>query len=120
MSVEERFLDAIEDEEVEEIEVEDEPEDEPSTYPDWLEGRHNRLQRKNLAAIEGFLGKGSRAKSVVILPGYYGELLTWALHRHIEEDGWKVVRTLGYRRPEPIYLDVNTDYNQSENLLMNG
>lgn len=112
MSAEERFLETIDDEEDEELEV-------PSVY-DRFARRHERLQRKNKAAIEDFLGKGNRANAVAILPRYYGELLTWALQRHIEKEGWKVIRTLGYHGREPIYIDVSTNCDKCENLLMDG
>ena len=82
--------------------------------------RHESLQQKNRGAIENFLGKGSRANAVVILPRYYGELLAWALQRHIEKEGWKVIRTLGYHGREPIYIDVSTDCDKCENLLKDG
>lgn len=82
--------------------------------------RHERLAKKNKAVIDRFMGKGKRAYEVAIAPRYYGELLAWALQRQIERDGWQVVRILGYAHPEPNYLDVNTDYEQRENLLMNG
>ena len=87
---------------------------------DRIVGRHERLQQKNKGAIENFLGKGDRANAVAILPRYYGELLTWALQRHIEENGWKIARTLGYRGSKPVYIDVSTDCDSYENLLKDG
>lgn len=57
---------------------------------------------------------------MVILPRYYGELLAWALQSHIEKEGWKVIRTLGYHGREPIYIDVSTDCDKCENLLKDG
>jgi len=63
-----------------------EEEEMPGMY-DRIVGRHERLQHKNKGAIENFLGKGNRANAVAILPRYYGELLAWALQRHIEEKG---------------------------------
>jgi len=88
--------------------------------PEQYTSRHDKLQRKNQSSIGGFLGDGQRTDAVIIMPRYYGELLTWALHRYIDKEGWKVVRTLGYRRPEPVYIDVSTDYDKYENLLMDG
>ena len=111
MSTEDRLLEAITGEE-EEFEA-------PAPY-DRFARRHERLQRKNKAAIEDFLGKGSRANAVAILPRYYGELLTWALEHYIEKEGWKVIRTLGYHGREPVYIDVSTDCDKCENLLMDG
>lgn len=113
MDAEEKLLDAIEEEEEEEeLEL-------PAVYGRFSR-RHERLQGKNKDAIEGFLGKGNRANAIAILPRYYGELLTWALQRHIEKEGWKVIRTLGYRSHEPVYIDVSTDCDKYENLLMDG
>jgi len=103
------------------LEVMDEQEDgEPESLPlaDRLIRRRQRLQRKNESNIDSFLGEGNRANAVAILPRYYGELLTWALQRYIEKEGWKVIRTLGYRGREPVYIDVNTDCDKRENLLM--
>ena len=112
MSVEEQFMDAL-------AEQEDE-EDEMPTVSDRLSRRRQRLQHKNKAVIDSFLGEGHKVNAVAILPRYYGELLTWALQRYIEKEGWKVTQTIGYRGPESVYIDVNSDHGESENLLMNG
>jgi cell division protease FtsH len=109
MSVEERFLEAIAGDE----EIETEMADRNTT-------RHQRLQRRNRVAIGRFLGDGRRAYQVGILPRYYGELLTWALKRYLEEEGWEEVQTLGYHGHEPVYIDVSTDYDSRENLLRDG
>jgi len=76
---------------------------------------HQRRMRSN-TIISKFLGEGERENTVVILPPYYNELLAWALHHYLKAEGWKVIRVLGYRYPEPIYANVNTDYDQYENL----
>jgi len=76
---------------------------------------HQRRIRNN-TIISKFLGEGERENTVVILPPYYNELLAWALHHYLKAEGWKVIRVLGYRYPEPIYANVNTDYDQYENL----
>jgi len=110
MSAEDRFLEAIE---------EDEEEGEALGSPNWREKQRRLLQQKNQAAINRFLGKGRRNNHVCILPRYYGELLTWALHRYLEREEWKIVATLGYRGPEPIYVNVDTG-GEIENLLMAG
>lgn len=112
MSAEERFLNAMDEEEGEVFE------EAPMTSR--LREELHRAQRKNRAAVNEFIGKGQRIRAVAIFPRYYGELLAWALQRYIEREGWIVVRTLGYREPEPIHLDVNTDYDNIENLLING
>lgn len=110
MSVEERLLEAVEAE-GRDIELE---------IGDHHLRKHQRLQRKNQTIINRFLGTGRRFHDVGIVPAYYGGLLTWALHRYIEKDAWRVVQTLGYKAPEPVYIDVQTDYKSCENLLMNG
>ncbi|MFC1894083.1 hypothetical protein ACFLYR_08765 [Chloroflexota bacterium] len=111
LGAKERFLDALAEEEVE---VELPFTGEPSA------SRRERLGQKNKATINTFLGNGCRADAVAIAPRYYGELFTWALHRYIEKNQWKVVRVLNYQSPEPVYIDVNTDYDKRENLLING
>jgi len=110
-SAEEHLLEAIADQE-EDLDMSDEC--------DWVSRRHERLQHKNKSAIEDFLGRGRRVNVVAILPRYYGELLTWALQRYIEKEGWKVIRMLGYHERKPVYLDVSTDCDKCENLLMDG
>jgi len=110
MSAEEQLLEALE---------EDEEECEVIGSPDWLEKRRRRLGHKNRTDINRFLGKGRRTNHVGILPGYYAELLTWAFHRYLEREGWKITATLGYHGPEPVYVDVDTG-GETENLLMNG
>jgi len=110
MSAEERFLEAIEEEDDECLVVE---------TPGWREKQRRRLGQKNRMAINRFLGKSRHTNHVAMLPRYYGELLTWALHRYLEREGWKITATLGYRGPEPIYVNVDTG-GESENLLMDG
>ena len=92
LSEEQRFLDALA--------VEEEP-DAPVVWEPFA-GRHERRQRKNRATINNFVGKGSRANAVAIVPRYYGELLTWSLHHYIEKNQWKVIITLNYQMPEPM------------------
>jgi cell division protease FtsH len=58
--------------------------------------------------------------SVVILPQYYSDLLAWALQRYIEQEGWRIVRAVGYHHPEPAYTDVDTGPDQRQNVLRNG
>jgi len=110
MSMEERHLETID---------EDEEECETTEPPDWREKQRRRLQQKNRAAINRFLGKGKCTNHAGILPRYYGELLTWALHRYLEREGWKIAATLGYRGPEPVYVNVDTG-GEIEDLLMDG
>lgn len=109
MDVAEKLLDTIDDVAEEEL-----------PYPHWRRQQREQIRRKNEATISGFLGKGPRTTQVAITPSYYCGLLTWALKRYIEREGWKIVDTLGYRDPEPYYIDVNTDYDKHENLLMRG
>ncbi len=111
-AAEEKLLDAIDDDE--------EDEDDVSSYADWRRKERQRMRRKNQAAIDKYLGTAERTHAVGILPAYYAELLIWALDRYIKREGWKVVDILGYRSPEPAYLDVSTDYDKRENLLMRG
>jgi cell division protease FtsH len=110
MGAEERLLEAIEEEDAE---------DETEESPDWREKQRQRLQKKNRSAVNSFLGKGRRTNHACILPRYYGELLTWALHQYLEREGWKITATLGCRGPEPGYVTVDTG-DGIENLLMEG
>ncbi len=112
MSIEERFQEAIEEEE--------DGEDVETGFTGQLERRRERLARKNKPAIERFMGKGRRTHDVGIFPKYYGELLTWALKRYMEEGGWQLVQSLGYHGSEPVYIDVNTNYDKRENLMIDG
>jgi len=109
MNAEERLLEAIEeDDDCEVVEP-----------PGWRERQQRRLKQKNRATINKFLGRGRHTNQVAILPRYYGELLTWALHQYLQRQGWKVAATLGYRGPEPVFTDVDTG-GKTENLLVNG
>jgi len=110
MSAEERLLEAIE---------EDDDDCIVGETPGWRERQQHRFKQKNRAIIDRFLGKGRRTNQVVILPRYYGELLTWALHQYLQRQGWKVAATLGYRGPEPVFTDVDTGA-KTENLLVDG
>jgi cell division protease FtsH len=110
MSVGEDYLEAMEEDDDEDEEI--------MESSGWRERKH-RLQKKNRETINRFLGRGKRTISVAIVPGYYGELLTWALHQYLERGGWKVTATLGYHGPEPVYVNVDTG-GAIVNLLMDG
>ena len=112
--MEDRFLEAIDFEENEDGEEDNIPSFE------GFRMRRRRLQRKNKAAVNKFLGEGRRVNSSVIFPSYYGELLAWALQRYMEKEEWEVARTLGYYVQVPVYIDVKTDYDRCENLLTDG
>lgn len=114
MSVEERLADVLDDED------EEEEEDGVPSYLSWRRQQRHRIQRKNRETINEFLGAGRRSNAVGIMPRYYGELLTWALHRYLERENWKVAATLGYGGPEPVYIDVSTGYGTHENLPVCG
>ena len=109
MSAEERLLESIEEDE--EVEV--------TSFHDQFARRKELLKQKNRTAINRFLGKGRCTNHVCILPRYYGELLTWALHQYLEREGWKITTTLGYHGPEPVYVNVDTG-GEIENVLMDG
>jgi cell division protease FtsH len=104
------------------LEVDEEEEEDGATtgIVSQFSTRHQRLGEKNKATVDAFLGGGERGHEAGIVPKYYGELLTWALKRYMDKEGWQVVNTLGYRGSEPVYLDVSTGCNQRENLIMNG
>jgi cell division protease FtsH len=113
VSIEERFMDAITDaEQDEEVCL--------SAGGDRFPRRAERLHQKHKAAITDFLGEGNFIDAVVIKPRYYGELLTWALYRHAKLEGWTVMRTMGYRSPSPVFIDVDTGDGASQNLLRDG
>jgi cell division protease FtsH len=94
-------------------------EGEESAIQNWRARQHKKLQGKNQSTIDKFLGRGSRHYVTGIMPGYYGELLIWALLQYLKRTGWKIVDTLGYREPEPVYADVNTG-SETMNLLVSG
>lgn len=109
MSAEDIFIETLVDDEEEEVE-----------FLDHWARRHDRLEQKNKPTINRFLSRGEKVYNVCIIARYYGELLTWSLKRYLEKEGWQVIETLGYRSREPVYSDVNTDYDRQENLLMDG
>jgi len=82
--------------------------------------RYRAQDRKRKALVSRFLGKKKTVDASVIQPRYYGELLTWALHRYIELEGWKLTRTVGFYYPKPVYIDVNTGPEKQQDLLRNG
>jgi cell division protease FtsH len=94
-------------------------EDEEPDISKWRARRHKKLQGKNQLNIDKFLGKGSRHYATGIMPGYYGELLIWALLQYLDRAGWKIAETLGYREPEPVYADLNTG-SEILSILMSG
>jgi cell division protease FtsH len=74
----------------------------------WHERQRKKRQMKNQPVIDQFLGRGTRTYATSILPRYYGELLAWALYQNLKRNNWKIVDTLGYREPEPIYAEIIT------------
>ena len=74
----------------------------------WHERQQKKRQMKNKPAIDKFLGREARTYATGMLPRYYGELLAWALCQNLKRNDWKIVDTLGYREPEPIYCEVDT------------
>lgn len=109
MDAEEHFLDAL-----------DEDSDGLVSGAPLDRGKLDRQQQKNKAVIGRFLGKGRRVRAAGVLQGYYNELLSWALHRYIADEGWTVYKILGYAAPEPKFADVHTDHDKAENLLVDG
>lgn len=109
--VTEEMLEELEDEEAEDTETH---------FIQGIMGMRGNHQKKLKSAVNSFLGKSNKTHVSVIEPSYYGELLTWALHKCIDENKWEIVNTLGYHMPGPTYLDVNTGCGESKNLLRNG
>ena len=102
------------------IEEEDEGEEPESKLWRGVESRRYKRNQKRNAIVSRFLDKEETADAVVIQPRYYGELLTWALHRYIEVERWKVVKNVGYRFPKPVYIDVDTGSDERQNVLRDG
>ena len=73
-----------------------------------IESRREHRMRLRNAIVSRFLEKEELADAAVIESRYYGELLAWALQRHIEAEGWKIVNTVGYQVPKPQYINVDT------------
>lgn len=82
-------------------------------------GQH-RAQNNNASIIDSLLGTGERHTASVTYPMYYRDLLARATRRCIEQNGWRIMRTLGYRSPEPCYTDVATHYDTSEACVADG
>ena len=100
--------------------VEEQNEEYGDEYLSRSERYAKKLKKKNERVIREFLGGGQHHTNVVIFPHYYYGLLAWALQRHIERAGWQAIRKLGYRAREPVFVDVQTDREHTENLLRNG
>jgi len=105
--------------ETEAIKVAEEDDDE-IFLPNRAEARKRRMEKKNLTTLNKFLGAGKRNYRVMVTPRYYGEILAWALGRYIAENGWQVLRTLGYHSGEAVYTDISTAIGEAENCLLDG
>jgi cell division protease FtsH len=79
-----------------------------------------KVEKKHKELIMRVLGGAINAESVFIVPGYYYDLIGWALHTHIAEAGWKIVMKEGYHGSKPVYSDVSTNHSTKQNLLTNG
>lgn len=110
---EEALMEAIEESDHES--EEDDDMDEPNPFL-----TRQRAYKRNMGSISRFLGNARQLHFPVVRPLYYRGLLAWGLQRHIENDSWKVVRTLGHIRATPIFREVNIDYGKYENLLYSG
>ncbi len=88
--------------------------------PEPFMSRRHKREQKRRAAIGRFLDKEETVTVSVIEPRYYGELLAWAVQRHIEAEGWKILKAIGYQYPEPVYIDVNTGSGECQNVLRDG
>jgi len=102
------------------VKLEDLEEEPEAKLIDGLVAQRYDRERKRSAVIGHFLGGGEKVDAAVIEPRYYGELLAWALHRYIEVEGWEVVKTVGYRSPQPVYINVNTGCGECQNVLRDG
>jgi cell division protease FtsH len=94
-------------------------EDEIELPEQFMLRRHEREQKRR-AAIGRFIDEKETETVSVIEPRYYGELLAWALQRHIDVEEWKVLKAIGYQYPEPFYIDVNTGSGECQNVLRDG
>ncbi|MDD5702231.1 MAG: ATP-binding protein [Dehalococcoidales bacterium] len=112
MDAEEKLRDAFEEEDGEEFDE----------HPGLIQLREDRFKskQKNKAIAGRFIGKGRKTREVILVPRYYGELVTWAFHQYIEREGWSIIETLGYQEPEPWYLDVSTNSENKVDCLGNG
>jgi cell division protease FtsH len=112
---EERLPDEIEDE------VEDDEEFDPEVFAprNWLVRQRRRLKQKNQAIINDFLGNQNRIFMTGVLPLYYRDLFAWSLHQYLQRNNWKMLTTLGYREPEPLYTNINPG-KEICNLLIDG
>jgi len=75
---------------------------------------------KNEAAIKSFLRTSRITSKAVISPAYYGDLLTWALKRYMERERWQTAGILGNHYSEPVYIEISTDYHETERALVDG
>ena len=89
-----------------------------------LENLHDRrlkkYQKKNFKNIEAFLGTGKHELQIQSVAGYYSQLLSWALKQHMERQNWIVERYLGFKYPEPVFVEVETGVNKHEKCLIDG
>jgi cell division protease FtsH len=89
---------------------------------EWIQYRApaRKADLEERGCCGGFLGDGDHHYRVASLPGYYKELLAWGVCHHIQDDGWQVARTLGFRKRDPVFAAVSTGLEESETLLMDG
>ncbi|MFC2038746.1 AAA family ATPase [Chloroflexota bacterium] len=75
--------------------------------------------RKNAETIAEFLGNSSRVVEGFGLPLFYADFLAWGLSKLTESSDFKVFGILG-PSDEPIYSNVQTDYEVHESCLTDG
>lgn len=82
--------------------------------------RYKQHEKKHREFIARVLGGETNIEATVIVSSYYKSLLSWALHTHIAEDGWKIIMKEGYHKAKPQYSDVETGFGEKQNLLVHG
>lgn len=99
---------------------EDEEQEEDISPQERIARRYRKLQKKHKNAVDDFVGSGEKVTSLVIMPLHYAGLLAWAMRRYVDQEGWRVVRAVGYHHPEPAYTDVETAPEERQNVLRDG
>jgi len=100
-------------------EIKEDEEFAPFVSRDSSARQGKKLKQKNQAAVNDFLGNQSRIFLTGFLPFYYKDLLTWSLHQYIQRNNCKILTTLSFREPEPLFRNVNTG-KETYNLLIDG
>ena len=103
-----------------EHQVREQPEDFESMSVEDLYAEHRAQSANMRKTIASFLGGGASVDLPLSVPGYYCDLLVWALEEQRRAGRWKVVQVFGRTSSKADYSSINTGPSTHAELFSGG